>query len=118
MKLVAQESGGAESWMEGQKRMIRLGLPGSVGVNSTSYQIFVTGLRYRRRVFLADFLVDLVRRDFDPRGGLRGGLPPALAAVNSRRFLAAQPGLFDCRPRAMPSPSAGTFSVIVDPAAI
>src|SRR5580700_7534244 len=40
------------------------------------------------------------------------------AAANSRRFLEAQPGLFTCRPRPMPSPSAGTFSVITDPAAI
>src|SRR6185369_398304 len=74
--------------------------------------------RHRRRAFLPDFLADLVRGDLEPRDGLRDELLPALAAVNSRRFLAAQPGLLDCRPRAMPSPSAGTFSVIVEPAAI
>src|SRR3954453_16009718 len=72
----------------------------------------------RRRAFLRDLLVDFVRRDFALRGGLREALLSAFAAANSRRFLAAQPGLFDCRPRAMPSPSAGTFSVIVEPAAI
>src|SRR5580765_8066648 len=39
------------------------------------------------------------------------------AAANSRRFLEAQPGLFTWRPRAIASASAGTFSVIVEPAA-
>src|ERR1700687_624553 len=39
-------------------------------------------------------------------------------AANSRRFLAAQPGLLTWRPRAMPNPSDGTFSVIVEPAAM
>src|ERR1700687_2102188 len=44
--------------------------------------------------------------------------PGLASAASSRRFFAAQPGLFTCRPRAIPNPSAGTFSVIVEPAAI
>src|SRR5579885_2692735 len=58
------------------------------------------------------------------RRGLRErDLPPGdddffrLPEASSRRFLAAQPGLFTWRPRAMPSASAGRFSVIVEPAA-
>src|SRR5579859_774702 len=39
------------------------------------------------------------------------------AAANSRRFFEAHPGLFAWRPRAIASASAGTFSVIVEPAA-
>src|SRR6516225_8184996 len=38
------------------------------------------------------------------------------AAVSSRRFLLAQPGLLTWRPRAMPRASEGTLSVIVEPA--
>src|SRR5574340_655882 len=45
-------------------------------------------------------------------------LPGAFfSAARARLFLLAQPGLFTCRPRAIPRPSAGTFSVIVEPAA-
>src|SRR3989442_12954445 len=40
------------------------------------------------------------------------------ATATSRRFFAAQPGLLTCRPRAIPNPSEGTFSVIVEPAAL
>jgi hypothetical protein len=40
------------------------------------------------------------------------------AAASSRRFFAAQPGLLTWRPRAIPNPSEGTFSVIVEPAAM
>src|SRR5229473_1404142 len=40
------------------------------------------------------------------------------AAADSRRFFAAQPGLLTWRPRAIPNPSEGTFSVIVEPAAM
>src|SRR6266852_8354279 len=44
---------------------------------------------------------------------------PGLASdASSRRRFAAHPGLFTCRPRAIPKPSAGTLSVIVEPAAI
>src|SRR6266576_4016285 len=39
-------------------------------------------------------------------------------AASSRRFFAAQPGLLTWRPRAIPNPPAGTFSVIVEPAAM
>jgi hypothetical protein len=39
------------------------------------------------------------------------------AAAISRRFAAAHPDLLAWRPRAMPSASAGTFSVMVEPAA-
>src|SRR5260370_4136827 len=39
-------------------------------------------------------------------------------AANSRRLLAAQPFLLACFPRAIPSDSAGTFSVIAEPAAM
>jgi hypothetical protein len=39
-------------------------------------------------------------------------------AESSRRFFAAQPGLLTWRPRAIPNPSEGTFSVIVEPAAM
>ena len=39
-------------------------------------------------------------------------------AANSRRFFAAQPSLLTCRLRAIPNPSEGTFSVIVEPAAM
>src|SRR5207237_1099455 len=38
--------------------------------------------------------------------------------ANSRRFLAAQLGLLTWRPRAIPKPSEGTFSVMVEPAAM
>src|SRR5216683_1679354 len=38
--------------------------------------------------------------------------------ASSRRFFAAQPGLLTWRPRAIPNPSAGTFSVMVEPAAM
>ena len=62
----------------------------------------------RRRVFF-----DLPLFDFDLREDVFG----FAAAASSRRFFAAQPGLFACRPRAIPSASAGTLSVIVDPAA-
>jgi hypothetical protein len=44
--------------------------------------------------------------------------PGLFSAANSRRFFAAQPGLLAWRPRAIPNPSAGTFSVIVEPAAM
>src|SRR5437660_10039768 len=37
-------------------------------------------------------------------------------AASSRRFFAAQPGLLTWRPRAIPNPSAGTVSVMVEPA--
>src|SRR5207245_5152707 len=39
------------------------------------------------------------------------------AAATSRRFLAAHLGLLTWRPRAIPKLCAGTFSVIVEPAA-
>ena len=39
-------------------------------------------------------------------------------AASSRRFFAAQPGLLTWRPRAIPNPSAGTVSVMVEPAAM
>src|SRR5260370_9417842 len=40
------------------------------------------------------------------------------SAACSRRFFAAQPGLLIWRPRAIPNPCGGTFSVMVEPAAI
>src|SRR3989454_9030436 len=40
------------------------------------------------------------------------------AAASSRRFFAAQRGLLTWRPRAIPNPSEGTFSVMVEPAAM
>src|SRR5450759_4814380 len=39
------------------------------------------------------------------------------ADASSRRFFDAQPILFIWRPRAIPNPSAGIFSVMVEPAA-
>src|SRR5438445_12051608 len=61
-------------------------------------------------------------RFFEARRGLRFDLFAALfgfsRADNSRRFFAAQPGLLTWRPRAIPNPSEGTFSVIVEPAAM
>src|SRR5208283_1031709 len=43
--------------------------------------------------------------------------PPPSPAASSRRFLLAHPGLFTCLPRAIPSASAGTLSVIAELAA-
>src|ERR1700687_636051 len=61
------------------------------------------------------------RRDFFDRAFdfLRGRalLLECSTAANSRRLREAQRGLLTCRPRAMPKPSGGTFSVIVEPAA-
>src|SRR5258708_5385074 len=61
-------------------------------------------------------------RFFEARRGLRFDLFAAFfgfsAAANSRRFFAAQPGLLTWRPRAIPNPSDGTFSVMVEPAAM
>ena len=61
-------------------------------------------------------------RFFEARRGLRFDLFATLfgfsRADNSRRFFAAQPGLLTWRPRAIPNPSAGTFSVMVEPAAM
>jgi len=62
----------------------------------------------RRRDFFDrafDFLRDRVR------------LLECCAAASSRRLREAQRGLLTCRQRAMPKPSSGTFSVIVEPAA-
>src|SRR5579883_26749 len=47
----------------------------------------------------------------------RADLPGVFADASSRRFLAAHPGLFTWRLRAMPRLSAGIFSVMVEPAA-
>src|SRR6266481_847106 len=64
----------------------------------------------RLRVFVERRVLALLRRRDDVFG--------FSAAANSRRFLAAQPGLLTWRPRAIPNPSEGTFSVIVEPAAM
>src|SRR5258708_18882857 len=60
-------------------------------------------------------------RFFEARPGLRfdffADFFGCCAAASSRRFFAAQPGLLTWRPRAIPNPSEGTFSVIVETAA-
>jgi len=71
--------------------------------------------RYFRFLLFLLFLLFLAGpRDFDFFFRFAG----FSAAANSRRFFAAQPGLLTWRPRAIPNPSEGTFSVIVDPAAM
>src|SRR5439155_14909412 len=66
------------------------------------------GNQKRKRSYLLRF--------FEARRGLRfdffAGFFGFSAAASSRRFFAAQPGLLICRPRAIPNPSEGTFSVI------
>src|SRR5271154_4054530 len=63
---------------------------------------------YRRRGFV--LLRRAVLRRFEDFVGF-------FAAASSRRRAFAQPSLLTCRPRASASASAGTFSVITEPAA-
>src|SRR5580704_4784644 len=68
------------------------------------------GGNYRRRfVLVRRFGREREARRFEDLG--------FLACANSLRRAAAHPGLFAWRPRAMARASAGTFSVMVDPAA-
>ena len=72
---------------------------------------------YRRR---AVFFLALARgRFFFPTVRFLGRRFPCDSppAASSRRRAAAQPGLFTCFPRAIPSAFGGTFSVITEPAA-
>src|SRR5215469_198970 len=62
---------------------------------------------YRRFFALRRVFLLLRREDF----------PGCCAAASWRRFLEAQPGLLTWRPRPIPKPSSGTFSVMVEPAA-
>src|SRR5690349_19045966 len=62
----------------------------------------------RRFVLRLDFFLLLWRDDFFG----------CVAAASSRRFLEAQPALLTWRPRAIARLSPGTFSVIVEPAAM
>jgi hypothetical protein len=76
-------------------------------------------LRQEQRTYkLAGYLrLFALRRGFflEPR---RDDFLGFSAAASSRRFFDAQPGLLTWRPRAIPKPSAGTFSVMVEPAAM
>jgi len=74
-----------------------------------------------RAAFREDFL-DAARRRRD--GLFRDALflferfaRRGTAAACSLRRAVAQPSLFICRPRAIPSAFGGTFSVMIDPAA-
>src|SRR6185437_2070088 len=85
---------------------------------------FSAGIYRRRRL---DFARRGVRRKV-----LRGDARREVLLCDARRFAGlacldstaalrrralAQPGLLTCRPRAMPSASTGTFSVMIEPAA-